>query len=634
MDIDHLKEIGKADTFPISVDSSLRNKQVYPTPAEYEVVFDEPFKNVVGFDVLDATIPNTMYTVDAHNDLLSFVVRLYSSFERANPENYPFESGQRTLNEYFSDLAQAREFLAVWDSTKYDTFRLKIIGSLLPISTVSAAVVQDPVDAPTLTEETTPGVLMDRDILVSPVTPAFVESLGIEPLPIDTETSYFITYDLGQDKYFVQNNNARVIETVELPTFELSPGDRRVLVSAIESIPVVGGTVVRYGTVPVAQIEEAPISSGSSMTLPKFDNNQLVGAVSYGIFRVDKDFYNDTVVTYHHELEFHNLSIDNGDHDAESLIEAIEAVMPKYNPAGTLPDTLLDIINLSATSTVNPGNYNRQRKINFSSIFRFWFDMGKSTITDLIGFSSLAFENQSSYSPYRIGNNLRVFEAAIVGTAYSLTTPGIITLLGERLIVLRCPQIEEHAYPSYSHSSNGAGLGIFKLYDTTIAHLRFDFTKLSRLDFHPIGKLSKIKLRFERIDGKLYDFKGVDHHLFLNIKFLNPRNERSLPPAHSRLNPDYDPNTLRYQINQQRELDESDTESDEELLRDEQHAARFRDNRRDFILSEEMARGARPKFASETETETERESETDSETDSESESESEDETNSGYDRIP
>jgi hypothetical protein len=189
MDIDYLRDIGKVDSFPISVDSSQRDKQIYPTPADYEVVFDEPFKNVVGFDVLDATIPNTMYTVDAHNDLLSFVVRLYSSFERENPESYPFESGQRALNEYLVDLAQAREFLEVWNKTEYTTFKLKIIGSLLAISTVVGAVVEAPVDAPTLTEVTTPGVLMDRDLLVSPATPAFVETLGVEALPIDPETS-------------------------------------------------------------------------------------------------------------------------------------------------------------------------------------------------------------------------------------------------------------------------------------------------------------------------------------------------------------------------------------------------------------------------------------------------------------
>jgi hypothetical protein len=216
-------------------------------------------------------------------------------------------------------------------------------------------------------------------------------------------------------------------------------------------------------------------------------------------------------------------------------------------------------------------------------------DMAKSSSRDVLGFSEIPRKGAADYAPYRIGDNDRVFRALpVTPSLYTLETPGMMMLVGERMVVLRCPQIEDHAFPSLSHGDFSAGLGVFKLYERTFAHLRFDFTKLTRLDFHPIGKLHKLRFRFERLNGEIYNFKGVDHHLFLSVKFLIPRNDRMLPPPQSRLNPDYDPNVMRYQVMRKLELDESDTESDDEIVRDPGHLSRFYENKRRFMVREEM----------------------------------------------
>jgi hypothetical protein len=61
MDIHHLKQIGKIESHTIYIDSGDRDKYVFKKPSEYEVIFDTPFTNVVGLDVLDASVVPTMY---------------------------------------------------------------------------------------------------------------------------------------------------------------------------------------------------------------------------------------------------------------------------------------------------------------------------------------------------------------------------------------------------------------------------------------------------------------------------------------------------------------------------------------------------------------------------------------------
>lgn len=67
-DVDFLIENSVKDATTIYIDSSLRNKRAYPTAAEYVVEFDRPIRQVHTLQILDCSIPATMYTIDAHNE--------------------------------------------------------------------------------------------------------------------------------------------------------------------------------------------------------------------------------------------------------------------------------------------------------------------------------------------------------------------------------------------------------------------------------------------------------------------------------------------------------------------------------------------------------------------------------------
>ena len=80
---------------------------------------------------------------------------------------------------------------------------------------------------------------------------------------------------------------------------------------------------------------------------------------------------------------------------------------------------------------------------------------------------------------------------------YKVTSPGIVYFIGNKYIIMRCPEIEEHLYRSLSYSKNTLGLAKFRVDNVGLNNERLTITKLPVREFHPIGKLSKITLKFE-----------------------------------------------------------------------------------------------------------------------------------------
>ena len=69
-DVQFLLNNSEEDEFIMYIDSSQRDKVLYPNPNQYSIVFTEPFKNVCGINVLDCLVPRTMYNIDTYNNTL------------------------------------------------------------------------------------------------------------------------------------------------------------------------------------------------------------------------------------------------------------------------------------------------------------------------------------------------------------------------------------------------------------------------------------------------------------------------------------------------------------------------------------------------------------------------------------
>ena len=99
-------------------------------------------------------------------------------------------------------------------------------------------------------------------------------------------------------------------------------------------------------------------------------------------------------------------------------------------------------------------------------------------------------------------NPVKYFDYSFVDI-YKIVSPGIIYFIGNKYIVMKCPEIEEHLYGSLSYSKFSLGLAKFRVDSVGINSERLSITKLPVREFHPIGKLAKMTLRFETNNGTL-----------------------------------------------------------------------------------------------------------------------------------
>jgi hypothetical protein len=142
---------------------------------------------------------------------------------------------------------------------------------------------------------------------------------------------------------------------------------------------------------------------------------------------------------------------------------------------------------------------------------------------------------------------------------HEIIPPGIYSMIGDRYVVLRCPEIEQHMYRSRAYENFSMGIAKFKLAVLGYDETRFDYAALPPRIFHPIGTLSQLTFRFLRPDGQLYNFRGANHTITLAIRYYEPSQRGTFDKYI--LNPDYDPDYFRYIQNDTSGSDSSDEDS-------------------------------------------------------------------------
>ena len=71
-DINYLKNNSIKQNYTFLIDSTDRDRDKFPNPNKYVVEFTVPFKNVIGMEIIDASIPRTMYNIDIENNLIYY----------------------------------------------------------------------------------------------------------------------------------------------------------------------------------------------------------------------------------------------------------------------------------------------------------------------------------------------------------------------------------------------------------------------------------------------------------------------------------------------------------------------------------------------------------------------------------
>ena len=238
-------------------------------------------------------------------------------------------------------------------------------------------------------------------------------------------------------------------------------------------------------------------------------------------------------------------------------------VIPKNVTRVGTPGTEGAYVQYTATDT----DYGSIFKTTFNTPNTFHYLSSPNFIGDPDG-SPFSHTNKSVVS----GNSVVSFSGNTItlerSSVHRVQTPGIVNLLGERLITLKSKNIEEHLYKNQSGTSS-VGIALFKLGVSGYAENRLDFSNFKPKDFHPIGKLSFLDFRFEVNNNALYDFKGINHNILINIKYFVPF--KKIENVNYTLNTNYNPDFINYKKTQY----EKDDESEEEL---EELTQNFRSN--------------------------------------------------------
>lgn len=221
----------------------------------------------------------------------------------------------------------------------------------------------------------------------------------------------------------------------------------------------------------------------------------------------------------------------------------------------------------------------------FTSNEPFIIDMNLSTVSETFGFDKLIEKNNNLYNYFsKYNSDLRLMKLYHslppptsekkpgINTDKAITenyiiAPGTFYFIGEKYIILRCPEIEEHLYRSLSYSKYNLGIAKFRVNSSGYNDTSYSSYNNSKLrEFHPIGKLSKLSLTFQTPNNLLYDFRGVNHYIIFTIYYYEAQLQitDSFNPI---LNPNYKQNYNEYLYTNDEQEDENE-DDEEELSKD------------------------------------------------------------------
>jgi len=212
--------------------------------------------------------------------------------------------------------------------------------------------------------------------------------------------------------------------------------------------------------------------------------------------------------------------------------------------------TTKNVVNLTQTQLLDDKDY--ELHITFSDIFT----VNVNTDVD----DSKAVTNNAGVKLKLNESNFELnFEVILHKKLHKVVAPGMHNLLGERYLMLRCKEIEDHLFKFRAYESYSMGMAKFKLSVQGFEDERFDFSSIPPREFHPIGKLPCLSFEFLNPDGSYYNFRGINHTLTLIIRYYTPTQDPTL--FKSKLNPEYDPDIFKY-IQEKGFNTDSDNDSD------------------------------------------------------------------------
>ena len=637
-DIHYLYRNSIKNNIVLLIDSTRRNKFHYRTPSEFVVEFPEPFRNVIGCEVLNAAIPRTTFTVDKHNGRLRTWMYTYT-LDAVNT--------MEVKNEFHTVELRPTDF------TKADSLLSDIVSAFRNIDTTfnvvpdSAAFDSDATIAESgylKFESRRSPFIIDAGSLNSPMAPI----LGFSLHASDQDDGYVNKEDLfSRDlRIFTMPTAQQMIESEKClaDSFSIKVDISNVIIS--DPTTGVQSYVLSFDEhnivkkincgilIQSVNINSTPLdlSNLDSQFVKDSVNIKNLGSLSNDVttveINIDFIYTMDNSKILHsipkHEFFCSSTNDTNGDQQNpiqltydeytdestvrfvnSSTYEAINLHKFKFK-ISQMPNVDEGVVYIMMESTHSTNDQNLVVECLYSSSdgqYYLEYDISWTNTAERLTLSPLNFIRilDANYALYLVKStnlidvrNARIeilgvlandideniiYNSVMYNTTFDLVPPGIINMVTENYVTLRCPEIENHSRGSMDANDVSPGLALFTIdVRSGYAANKNEFFSVKYKEFHPIGKLARLHFRFERkSDGQLYDFKGVDLHFILSLKVLSPSklNFKDAKDMEYPLNPNYNPD---YQGFMQNEFD--NVESDEEIESKQIDETAFAEERR------------------------------------------------------
>jgi hypothetical protein len=562
-DLHYLYNNSVKESIIILIDSDKRDKLTWKEPSEFQINFDEPFKLVYGIDVLDISVPRTMYGIEDHNNILRFTV--------GNKVNVLDTSAYNELSVDSRDYS-LQEFIAIMNESPLNTNNIKV-------ATIIENIEENRNSVLTFSNTDNPPKPFVFDMKGSTIASnigfnslaqskkehlyAKVESESNEQLfasvPIGKEQFTLVVpqdTSITSSAFFTQisfyNDTDNVVKPINI--------QEQVLYSDISQVVNPDKKEVGFYISNIS-IEHSPDS-----------NNTLYPNIRFSIYQLDLSSVlglNETeaIIDIFKTQMTSGLSLDN-----MSNIESLVGMVDNSN------------VNMETMSILNRNDeiiyamhHNAERNMyewNTSANNEDYFNMIPINPVGNI----VHFIYGVSFSPINVVHKIIetiTYELTFIDS-FKITSPGLVKLFGERYVVVHCDNIENHLRGSMVYDKYSPGLALVNLSTLGYTQSRNDFFGVKYKQFHPIGKLNNLKFRVNRPDGELYNFKNVNWHMLLSVKYYAVRNPNNEFGRYT-LNPNYEPNFIEYQTKHDKLMNETeyDTSSDsgdeDQALNDEVH---------------------------------------------------------------
>jgi len=620
-DINYMKENSIKQAYTFIIDSSERDRNMFPNPNNYVVNFSTPFKNIIGMEIIDASIPRAMYTIDVDNNEFYYYIGndtgagttdggmtdgiIEKGIQIQNDANLILQNWNYTSNIpilSYLELSGDRYGILENSINLYNIYNntAAIGGSAVGITfhLCLHAIIGDAnknKEYSILDFSYNHTYSLETDIIFRNISVDIAKS---------TNNTFVLSFTIGERKESIfnipMNDYVNIFWSIQKSTWNIGIFDatlntqiaykeflncdelyhvfftKKYIGKKHTSVSDVSGESGTNGWEDnLLRLKGFKLYNTPMMTLAT-----MVSALSVATdirvpvwYKMDEVINNaiinkGTHATIEYTDVFKKILISPGDYTFRTYITKYDELI-KNNDMEIMfkefstPPELTNLIDI----------YSKAPLI---------VDMKRTTLAENLGFDLFPTKKQEDRyisKGYTTVDSVlakmfysRVnasYDAGVsVNNKYIITSPGIVYFIGNKYIIMRCPEIEEHLYRSLSYSKNTLGIAKIRVDSIGINSEKLTITKIPVREFHPIGKLSRMSLRFETSKGSLYDFKGLNHNIIFAVFYYEPIQKNI--PKNSILNPEYKMNYLDYLYKQEEIEGESDdgNEDSDDFSRD------------------------------------------------------------------